>query len=418
MSLPTAAHDPSSRLLSPEASSRIADLAEYLTARGHSPGTVRNYVRGVEHFERWFAKQTQSHAGLREATIREFLTTHLPQCSCPPPVVTHINNVRAALNHLVRMLQRQGLSAFVPRAASTPVDEEVGAFDEYLVEVCGAALQTRIYRRRYVREFLWSLFGTGPVATHSILPRDVMTYVAARARECKAGTAKVIASSLRSYFRYLMLRGVCDRRMVDAVPTVPQWRLSSIPKSLTAEETDALLRAFDLSTATGSRDHAIALLMTHLGLRTQEVLRLTLGSVNWREGCVRIPGGKTKRQRILPLPRRVGESVARYLQMWRPYSNSPHLFLRHTVPRGTPMTAEMVRGVIRRGCARAGILPPRAGPHALRHTAATRLVQHGVSLPEIADILGHGCIDTTAIYAKVDLPGLARVALPWPGVSP
>ncbi len=418
MSPPRFIDDRSPRLLGSDATGRLAYLEEYLNDRGHSPGTVRSYVRGVEHFERWFATEAQSHAGLGEAAIREFLAAHLTECSCPPPVVTHRSTVRAALNHFLRTLQHQGLAVSAPSVPPTPVEEETAAFDGHLVEVCGAALQTRIYRRRYVKQFLFSLFGTGPVDCRSLLPQDVMTYVAARARECKAGTVKVMASSLRSYFRYLVLRGLCDRQLVDAVPTVPQWRLSSVPKFLTAEETDDLLRAFDLSTATGSRDHAIALFMTDLGLRTQEVVHLTLGSVDWREGCVCIAGGKTKRERVLPLPRRVGESVTKYLRVGRPFSNSRSLFLRHTVPQGTPMTADMVRGVIRRACARAGILPPRAGPHALRHTAAATLVRHGVPLPEIADILGHECIETTAIYAKVDLPALVQVVLPWPGVSP
>jgi site-specific recombinase XerD len=65
-----------------------------------------------------------------------------------------------------------------------------------------------------------------------------------------------------------------------------------------------------------------------------------------------------------------------------------------------------------RDCAHLG------GTHVLRHTAATRLLQHGASLKEIADVLGHRSLDTTTIYAKVDLPGLIDVALPWPEVRP
>ncbi|MDQ0290569.1 tyrosine-type recombinase/integrase [Oligosphaera ethanolica] len=418
MSLPRTIHDLSPCFLGLDAARRLADISKYLTDRGHSPATVRNYVRCVEHFERWFATENQLHAGFGEEAIREFLVAHLPKCSCPPPVVTHIHNVRAALNHFLRMLQHQGLIVSNASVPPTPVDREMAAFDEYLIEVCGAALQTRIYRRRYARGFLSSLFGAGPVDICAILPQDVMGYVARQAEVCKAGTVKVIASSLRSYFRFLVLRGACDGRLVGAVPTVPQWRLVSVPKYLEAEEVDALLQTFDLSTATGLRDHAMALLMVHLGLRTQEVAGLILGSIDWRGGYIRVSESKTRRERVLPLPQSVGEAVATYLQGGRPASTSPSLFLRHIISPGTPVTTAIVRGVIRRACARVGIFPPRAGPHALRHTAATRLVRHGVPLPDIADILGHGCIDTTAIYAKVDLPRLAQVTLPWPGVSP
>ena len=58
------------------------------------------------------------------------------------------------------------------------------------------------------------------------------------------------------------------------------------------------------------------------------------------------------------------------------------------------------------------------GAHVLRHTAATRLFQRGVPLKTVADLLGHQSIDTTQIYTKVDVPSLAKVALPWPEVQP
>jgi site-specific recombinase XerD len=73
---------------------------------------------------------------------------------------------------------------------------------------------------------------------------------------------------------------------------------------------------------------------------------------------------------------------------------------------------------VRTAIRRAAIDPPHRGPHALRHTLATRMVRRGASLREIADILGHQGISSTEIYAKVDLPSLAAVALPWPEVTP
>ena len=74
-----------------------------------------------------------------------------------------------------------------------------------------------------------------------------------------------------------------------------------------------------------------------------------------------------------------------------------------------------VRGAIRRAFARADLA--WTGTHILRHTAAACMVQSGSSLKLVADVLRHRSIDTTAIYAKVDLPNLSRVASPWPGRS-
>lgn len=406
---------PASTTLGAQSVARLADLTDYLTDRGYSAGTVRSYVRATKHFEHWLASDSHPLAVLGKKIVDEFLTTHLPTCSCPPPVVTDKKAVRAGLNHFIRMLQQRGVAVVDLNVSGTPVDEEVEAFDTYLAEVCGSATNTRIYRHRYVRQFLVSIFGSGSVDASAIAPQDVMSHVAGLARAFKPGTVKVITSSLRSYFRFLALHGAPVQHLTGAVPSIPGWRMASLPKALTHGQLDALLSAFDVSEPTGSRDYVFALLMAHLGLRTQEVTCLTLDSVDWRKGCIRVPGSKTKRQRELPLPRQLGEALARYLREGRPISKERFLFLRHTVPRGRPVTSGIVRGSIRRACARADILPPQAGPHALRHTAATRLVQHGVSLPDIADILGHTCIDTTAIYAKVDIPRLTCVALPWPG---
>jgi site-specific recombinase XerD len=74
-----------------------------------------------------------------------------------------------------------------------------------------------------------------------------------------------------------------------------------------------------------------------------------------------------------------------------------------------------VRNAVRNAAKRCGLEQRIRGTHILRHTLAGRLVQGGARFKEIADLLRHRHLDTTTIYAKVDLPALARVALPWPG---
>jgi site-specific recombinase XerD len=391
------------------APTRLKWLEAYLGERGHAAGTVRSYVRCAQHFEQWREASSKIDLMHLEADIQEFLREHLPTCTCSPPMPTHISSVRAALHHLVATLKRRGLKTGPPPALS-PVDLELTAFDAFLVEACGVAEQTRIYRRRYVREFLLARFGTGPVEPKLLQPEELMRFVAGRAKGCKVGTAKVIASSLRSYLRFLAVTGRCRSGLVHAVPSMPQWRLSSLPKFLTETEAEALLGTFDRASASGCRDYAMTLCLLELGLRTQEVVGLQLDSLDWRNGTMLVAAGKSKRQRLLPLPRRVGDAIAAYLRQGRLASSGRSLFLRHTVPAGTPVTP----GVVRRACARAGIAPPKAGPHALRHTAATRMVNHGVALGQIADLLGHASIETTAIYAKVNMTSLRQVAMPRP----
>lgn len=205
--------------------------------------------------------------------------------------------------------------------------------------------------------------------------------------------------------------------LAAALPRVAQWRLSALPRNLSAQEIEQLLGAFDRRIATGRRDYAIARCYIDLGLRTTEIVRLRLEDLDWREGRLRIRG-KSRRTDVLPLPTPTGRAIAAYLRAGRPHTASRALFVRHRPPHDTPATADTIRGAIRNAALRCGLAGRLTGTHVLRHTLACRLVQGGASFKAIADILRHRSLDTTTIYAKVDLAALATVAAPWPGSRP
>jgi integrase len=325
-------------------------------------------------------------------------------------------DVRAAIHHLVAVLRAAGrFDEERPRCG--PVDIEVGRFDDYLRSVRGLATSTRSRRRLDVREFLGSVFGVGAVRTNAITASDITTFVTVRPRPCRPGTLGVITVSVRSYLRFLRLEGRCPEGLVAAVPRVARWRLASIPAHLTDDEQHRFLASFDTTTRRGRRDYALALCMVILGLRAAEVASLRLNDVDWRDGRLHVPATKTCRSRDLPIPTVVGRALAAYLRRGRPESASVHLFLRIGVLEGEPMDSATVRSAVRLGYGRANLPARYTGTHRLRHTAATRLVETGAGVKEIADVLGHASLDSIAIYAKVNLPRLRAVALPWPGRS-
>jgi integrase/recombinase XerD len=211
---------------------RLHKFGQYLINRGYATSTTRAYFLCAEHFERWFASALSGAEILGESAVSLFMENHVPSCSCSSPGPLTLNTLRAALHHFLAVLRGQDLIPTPEPPPISHVDKEILAFDKHLVETCGVALETRIYRLRYVREFLVARYGGGPVNAHSMRPREVMSYLAERARQCKPGTAKVIATSIRSYLKFLVLRGISSNRMVAAVPTIPQWRMSSIPKVL------------------------------------------------------------------------------------------------------------------------------------------------------------------------------------------
>jgi site-specific recombinase XerD len=222
---------------------------------------------------------------------------------------------------------------------------------------------------------------------------------------------------LRSYFRFRALQGEQTTSLTAALPTIASWRLAGLPKTLPAHEVKQFLGAFNRGSVVGRRDYAISRCLVDLGLRTAEVSRITLDDIDWRAGTLKIHG-KDIRTDLLPLPRTTGTAIAAYLRHGRPSLQSRALFARHRAPLDAPVNAGIVRGVVRRTAERCGIITLTHGPHVLRHVAAQRLIQRGATLKDIADFLRHRCLDTAAIYTKVDLPSLSKVAMPWPGSRP
>jgi site-specific recombinase XerD len=168
----------------------------------------------------------------------------------------------------------------------------------------------------------------------------------------------------------------------------------------------------------GIRDRAIVLLLARLGLRAGDIVSLRLGDINWEEAWIRV-SGKGRREIRLPLSQEVGDAVAAYIRDVRPTVETDRLFLRSRAPLRELGSHSAVSIIVANAMRRAGVTPAtRRAAHVLRHSAATTLLRQGASLQEIATILRHRSIETTTIYAKVDVELLAQVAQPWPEVQP
>jgi site-specific recombinase XerD len=235
-----------------------------------------------------------------------------------------------------------------------------------------------------------------------------------QARRYSPARAQLLATALRSFFRFLLQCGVIATDLAQAVPTVPNWRLSSLPRFMKAEDVGCLLQSCDRRTPKGQRNHAILLLLARLGLRAGEVAALTLDDLDWDAGELLVRG-KGARYDRLPLPHEVGEALAVYLRHGRPPNATRQVFVRMRAPRRGFTNGRAVTTIVARALLRAGLNPALKGAHLLRHSLATQLLHNGASLTEISELLRHQDIETTRIYAKVDQETLHALALPWPG---
>jgi site-specific recombinase XerD len=200
-----------------------------------------------------------------------------------------------------------------------------------------------------------------------------------------------------------------------AAPSPPPWKYAALPLRLTPEEVEQVLAVYHEGSALSVRNRAILFLLARLGLRAQDVVSLSFDNIHWAEGRLDLQPGKSRRARTLPLPQDVGQAMVAYVQSGRPPSASRQVFVRSRPPFRS-LTSAAVWAIVRQAFTRAGIVvPPGVASHIFRHTVASQMVNHGASFKDVADVLGHQSIQTTGIYAKLELEALAAVALPWGG---
>lgn len=203
--------------------------------------------------------------------------------------------------------------------------------------------------------------------------------------------------------------------LVDAVPSYATWRQSSIPRYLASDEVQRVVDACPDGDPLGLRDRAVILLLARLGLRAGDVCRLSFANLDWANGRISVCG-KGRRHEWLPLPQDVGDAILAYVREGRPALKLPQVFITCVAPF-RPILRETVGEIARRALRRSGVRAVSNGAHVFRHSAATAMLQQGVSLVGIGAVLRHRSPSATVAYAKVDFGLLSEIAQPWPEVS-
>ena len=304
-----------------------------------------------------------------------------------------------------------------PVVDETPLGQLQRHYEQYLVLERGLAPATVTNYCGVLRAFLSERFDTGPMNLRDLDVSTVTTFVVRHAPTMSPGRAKGLGTALRSIFQFLLQRGAIDCALAGSVPRMADWRLATIPKYLSPDEVEHLLEGCDRETAVGRRDHAILLLLARLGLRAGEIVALELDDIHWRAGGITVRSSKRLPQDRLPLPREVGEALAIYIRRDRPPEPTRRVFLCTKAPRRGFKGPSTVSTIVCRALTRVGLSPALKGAHLLRHSLATRMLRHGASLAEIGQVLRHRGVNTTEIYAKVDIAGLRALAQPWPLVG-
>jgi site-specific recombinase XerD len=378
-----------------------------LVELGYTWATIRHKLWTVSCVSRWMAAKQLRIAEFDERRVQEYWGARRRRGrTC--------RGLRATLLLLLEHLRCAGA---VPRP-ECPLDDSpmatlLAGYEEHLRRERSLCESTIAGYLPFARAYVVERLDGGTAWPEVLRPGDVRDFLLARVRRMVPRRAQFMGTALRSFLRFLFLRGETETDLSLAVPTVRQWRLSSVPRHLPVRDVERLLCACDRASATGRRDHAVLLLLARLGLRASEIIALELDDLRWRDAEIVVRGKGLVRDR-LPLVRDVGKALALYLSKDRTPGSSRRVFLCSRAPHRGFMHPSTVSTIVARALVRAGLTPATHGAHLLRHSLATTMVRRGASLAEIGQVLRHRSSNTTEIYAKLDFGALRDVAMPWP----
>ncbi len=389
----------------------VETFAEQLVALRYSRLTVTGLSDSARHFADWICRVGIAPSDIDDAIVEQF-ARH--RCQCPGGrwrkrvSRTYMNRV----HRFVRFLAETGVVLKpAPAAIAEPTDPRITEFLEWLRCHRGLSARTLELRGHVVKRLLPAL-GSDPATYDVGLVRRV---ILDEARRSSAAYVRTMTTTLRGYLRFLAACGLCRPWLDHAVPTVPHWRLSALPRYLPMSDVERLIASCDVTTPGGIRDRAILLLLARLGLRAGDVLAARFDDIDWTKGTLRVCG-KGRREICVPLPQDAGDALLDYVNRARPNLGYDQIFLRAVAPY-RPMRS--ISSVVRLGLERAEITEaPSRGAHLLRHSAATGMLRAGATLDTVGAVLRHRSIDTTMHYAKVDIGMLRLIAQPWPGDLP
>lgn len=203
----------------------------------------------------------------------------------------------------------------------------------------------------------------------------------------------------RGFYRFLVVSGHRQDNPAADVRAPKAWK--TLPKCLSAEEVDRLLRAPDTSDPRGLRDRALIELLYATGLRVSEMVNLRQQDVNLESGYLTCTG-KGRKQRLVPIGDEASGWLTRYLAQARPAllkrRASPKLFVN---ARGGSGLSRVGFWKILKAHGKQAGLARTLSPHVLRHSFATHLLEHGADLRAIQMMLGHSDLSTTQIYTHI-----------------
>jgi len=382
----------------------LDEFSQWMGQQGYPISTTKGYLERAHILDRWLRRRGKRT--IAELTDQDLIAA---QAAFRPyshdACVTRALRIFLCANRTIPVVHAHERSF---------AERERFAFGAYLEKVRGFAVATVTRHRQQLRFFLEFLqVDQCPSAIRNLRLEQIEDFIRLSAKNNNRFSLQQIVATVRTYLQWKHAKGCLRRPLHEQVDTPRCYRQERLPKAWPWKQVAALLRSIDRSTAHGRRDFTLLYLMIRYGLRSNEVVRLTLDDIDWRAATLRIVQTKTKQALLLPLTDESGDILASYLRHGRPENARRELFLRMRAPVA-PLKPASVGDLLEARILRSNVALRPCGTHVLRHSMAVHLLRQGVSTKSIGDTLGHRDVESTAVYLRLAIDDLRGIGLPLP----
>ena len=384
---------------------QLERFVRWLHSQGYTTGSIRNYMKALPRVVRCLRRKGVT--SLAQLTQQELQAVHSYYRPRNP-------DLSGVVRGLCRFFRERKTLPEGKRRARSPVEVELDRFAEYLRETRGLATATILGHTRRLKLFLGFLrYNQDPCCLRRLELGRIETFLQRSARTNNRFSMQHVVATVRAFLRRQHAQGKLPRTLHLQIDTPRVYRLERLPRALPWTQVQALLGSIDRSERFGLRDFTLLYLAAAYGLRSGELVRLTLDDIDWRGRTLRVSQTKTKNAIQLPLTDEAASLLIDYLCKARPESSHRQLFLRKRAPEG-PLKPTAVHDVLEHRIRLSGLDLPQLGTHVLRHSLAAHLLRQGVGIKTIGDALGHRDLESTSIYLRLGVDDLREVALPAP----
>jgi integrase/recombinase XerD len=289
-------------------------------------------------------------------------------------------------------------------------DALISEYHSHLVDLRGLSPSTVKQHVETVAGFLVKACRNAEGLT-SIAAEDIEHFINQVSNRLSRQSLQHTVAHLRAFLKFCADRGYTRKRL-DVIDTPRTYRSELPPRALRWIVVRTLLRSIERSSVAGCRDYAILYLMAHYGLRPSEVAHISVDSIDWETGLLRVEQCKTRSTLLLPLSDHALGVLRRYLRR-RPEAPWRELFLRVRCPAG-PIKGATIDDIYAKRARLSGLSIEWSSPYSLRHSFAMRLLERGVGVKAIGDLLGHRSLESTCVYLRLHMQALRQVALALP----